>query len=68
MNTDKLDIEILEDGTLRIQTDKISGPNHMSADQLLAEINKLVGGPVQTQKRPHVHTHVHAHQNLGHSH
>lgn len=59
---DEIQIEILEDGTVKFTTDKISGVNHVSADELLAEIDKLLGGKVIRSKRPEKHHHQHNHQ------
>ncbi len=43
---DKMQITILADGTIRVETDKISGPNHLNAEQFLREMSKLAGGEV----------------------
>ena len=48
---DTIKIEILEDGTISIDTDAISGQNHVSADSFLAEITKLAGGERVTEKK-----------------
>lgn len=72
--TDAIDYEILEDGTISIKTSKVSPQNHVSADQLLAEIHTLLGGSRQTRRRTDVHVnlldhgHVHAHTADGHTH
>lgn len=71
---DIINFEILEDGTISMKTDEISLTNHMSADQLLADLEKLTGGNVQFKANPdakgkaHVHSHNHAHAGHGHSH
>ena len=46
---DDIAIEILADGTVSIKTSELSETNHISADQLLDEIEELVGG-VKTEK------------------
>lgn len=53
MNTslDNISITVLEDGTIKIETDKISGPNHANAGQFLNEMAKIAGGPVQTARK-----------------
>ena len=62
MTTDTIRFEILEDGTVSIETDAISGANHHSADELLAALGDMLGGTTETkQKRGHVHKHRHAH-------
>lgn len=53
---DTINIEILEDGTIKIEADKVSQANHLSAEQLLHETVKLAGGPSKvTKKQGHVH-------------
>ena len=62
---DTMDLEILEDGTVSITTDKISDANHAKADELLKELEEMLGGAKTTKKNPkakrHSHKHVHAH-------
>jgi hypothetical protein len=50
---DSIDIEILEDGTISIQTSEISDTNHVSADLLLDEIEELAGGQTTRKRREH---------------
>ena len=58
--------EILEDGMISVETDQISGKNHQSADDLLAQLAKVLGGDVTVkQKKGHVHTHHHSSQKGG---
>jgi hypothetical protein len=47
---DEIQVEILEDGTVSVKTDKISDAAHFSADQLLEDIADMVGG--ETKKTP----------------
>lgn len=57
---DTIKWEILEDGTISVTTDAISGENHKSADELLESLADMVGGSVEVKKRKgHVHRHVH---------
>ncbi len=59
--TDKMTIEILPDGMIKITTDAISAPMHMSAESFLREISRLAGGEVEIEtKQGHAHQHVHA--------
>jgi len=58
---DEITIEILEDGTLRITTDKIGDVNHINAESLLKFIKERMGGKVDIQKRKEEHYHVHNH-------
>lgn len=54
---DKMEVEILEDGEIRIETEGISGVNHCSADEFLKEVEELAGGRrvVKKTRRGHVH-------------
>jgi hypothetical protein len=63
---DKIKFEILEDGTLSVETDAISGQNHMSADEFLKTVEKLVGG-TSTTKHKDGHS-THRHGNTVHTH
>ncbi len=67
---DTMNIEVLEDGTLKITTDRISPANHMTAEAFLRNIATACGGK---QERKHKHgvlgAAVHAINHvLGHSH
>jgi hypothetical protein len=71
MNLDDIKFEVLEDGTISVKTDQVSGVNHMSADELLTEMAKLAGGVLTKTKRSRIsggvklveHTHGgHTHQ------
>jgi len=44
MNSDKLTIEILPDGTLKTTSDSVSGSNHDNAENFLRNIATLAGG------------------------
>lgn len=64
--SDRIRIEILEDGTLSIDTDAISGPNHKSADELLDSLEEIMGGRRIVAAKPgHEH---HAKLHGGHKH
>jgi len=52
MKEDKIQIEILEDGQIRIVTDEIGAANHRNADDLLKFLESQLGGEVKKQKRP----------------
>jgi hypothetical protein len=57
---DRIKWQIEEDGTITVTTDGVSGENHLSADQLLDEIERLSGNRRETKARKkHVHRHVH---------
>jgi hypothetical protein len=61
MATDRMNIRILEDGTLVIETDKISGPNHINAEKALDFLSKEMGGKTVRERRPNRHVHEHTH-------
>jgi len=66
-----MNFEILEDGTITVKTSDISDGNHMSADALMEELDKLMGGHVMikdnTDELAKAHAHQHKH-GLAHSH
>ena len=64
MKEDVIEIQVTEDGLIKVSTPKISAQNHMSADQLLKEIETLAGGDVVKRKQAgnktsHHHGHTH---------
>jgi len=69
MPNDKMDITILDDGTIKIETDKISAPNHVNAGAFVAEAARLAGGKTEKKmKHSHglQHEHEHEHEHEGH--
>jgi len=59
---DKMIFEILEDGTVKVNTDKISDKNHANADDVLELLEDILGSTRKTeQKEGHTHTHHHHH-------
>jgi hypothetical protein len=63
MNSDGIKIEILEDGTVSVTTDQVSGTNHVSADKLLRDLAAMLGGEVKVTKRTKLGVNVHIHEN-----
>jgi hypothetical protein len=61
MKTDQIEIEILPDGTLKLQTDDVSLANHTNAENLVREMSKLCGGPAAIRQKPGKHAHGHGH-------
>jgi hypothetical protein len=67
LSSDEILIEILDSGDIKITTDPVSGPNHMSAEGLLRTIAEIAGGDTQrvrrrstkVQHKQHIHTHGH---------
>jgi hypothetical protein len=64
---DSMTLEILEDGTITVKTSAISDANHMSADEMLAQLNDLMGGPVKIEPNKDAKRMAHSHQH-GHAH
>ena len=50
---DKIQLEILEDGTISVKTSEISETNHLSADELLKMISEMSGGTTKITPREH---------------
>ena len=69
---DIINIEILEDGTITVKTSEISNGNHMSADELMVEIDRLMGGKVNItpneDAKHKAHAHAHQHHVAHHHH
>ncbi len=59
---DRMHIEILPDGSIKVTTDAISAPNHLEAEALLAELEKKAGGGTTVEATGH-HAHEHTHLN-----
>jgi hypothetical protein len=60
--SDTINVIILDDGTIKTETDKISAPNHSSAEAFLAWVSKMTGGVtkrVGRGKSSQTHTHQH---------
>lgn len=59
--SDTMRIVVLEDGTIRTETNKISAPAHQSAEAFLLDVSKLSGGKAQRERKQHAHVHTHVH-------
>jgi hypothetical protein len=62
---DVIKISILPDGTIKSETDPISGPNHQNAEGFLSTIAKQAGGKVTRERKGsghHTHSHEHGHE------
>ncbi|MFH1547121.1 MAG: hypothetical protein ABIC57_01390 [bacterium] len=57
--SDTINIEIMDDGQLKIKTEGISDAAHISADSLLSQMETLLGGHVTRIKNPEKHNHLH---------
>ena len=64
--SDTIKITVLEDGTIKTETDKVSMPNHANAEAFLRDMGRLAGGPV-VRKAKHGFVLSHTHQD-GHTH
>ena len=67
---DAIKIKILDDGTLKIETDAVSGPNHVQCEAMFREISRLAGGTTKRTLKvgAHLHSALHAHTADGHHH
>lgn len=57
--SDEIKVEILDDGSLKISTGKISMANHGGAELLIRELIKGAGGEAVRAKAGHAHSHDH---------
>lgn len=69
MEIDTLNIEILEDGTIKTTSDAVSAANHENAEQFLKAMARLAGGETTREARKdvkhgHAHTHSHHHKHI----
>ena len=62
---------ILEDGTIRTETDRVSAPNNQSDEAFISDITRATGGEATRTRKAHGHVHQHTHEQAhtdGHSH
>lgn len=65
---DVMEVTVLSDGSLKIETDAVSAANHTSAEAFLREVTRMMGAPAtRTHKRVGA-AHIHAHGHEEHSH
>lgn len=64
----QIDVRVLADGTVRVETGDMSGVAHKSADDFLKLMATLLGGDVEIIKAEHGHQHEHEHGSTGHHH
>lgn len=70
MQKGQMEIRVLEDGTIRVETNDMgSGVVHKAADDFLKMVAQLMGGEVDTTKvkqgHHHHHDHGHDHEHAG---
>jgi len=54
---DKLNVTILDDGSVKVETDAVSAANHRNAEQFLLELARACGGKTERRQRQgHTHT------------
>jgi hypothetical protein len=58
---DKIKITILEDGTIKTDTDAVSMPNHSNAEKFLLQVAALAGGDVERRSKAGHAEHSHNH-------
>ena len=68
MANDNIQIEILDDGTIKVTTDQVSGPNHANAEAFLKLMAQLGGGETTRIRRHDAQQHAHTHAGQRHSH
>ena len=57
---DVIRAEVLVDGTIKLTSaSKVSAPNHINAEKLVAAIERDAGGKVVVEPMKHGHAHVH---------
>jgi hypothetical protein len=56
---DRIKITILDDGTIKTDTDAVSMPNHANAEAFLRETARLAGGTVERKTKQGHATHSH---------
>jgi hypothetical protein len=70
MPEDKIDIKILEDGTISVDTESFTdGEVHFEAEAFLKETFAELGGDkkiIKQKPHTHAHGHTHTHQHGGH--
>jgi hypothetical protein len=55
-------VTILDDGTVRIDTGAITGPDHQAAEAALLWIQRELGGPATRTRRIDIGAHIHEHE------
>jgi hypothetical protein len=63
----EMQLTILEDGTISIQTRNMAGDHHASADEFIKLVHQLAGGARET-KSTREHHHHHGHHDHHHDH
>lgn len=65
---DRIQVEILEDGTIKTETDSVSAANHLTAENFLAAMFSMAGGKSELRFKRGVPVQEAGHHNHHHSH
>lgn len=67
---DTITITVLPDGTIKMETDKVSMPNHSNAEGFLREMSRLAGGETTRKMKvgADLKGSLHKHTHDGHTH
>lgn len=65
LKTNEFQVTVLEDGTVKVETGSVGGPEHMAAERFLVWLAEQLGGGSTRTRLSHGHVHEHAH---GHDH
>jgi hypothetical protein len=57
----EMTVTILEDGTVKVETGAVGGPEHMAAERMLQWLASQLGGESTRVKRAGAHQHAHGH-------
>ena len=68
MTNDQLKISVLEDGSIKVETDEVGAANHVSAEKFLETMARLAGGETEVVRKGKGHTHTHSHSGVTHTH
>jgi hypothetical protein len=61
MAQDEIQFEILPNGDVKLETGKISGANHMKAENVLRLLEDMYGAKGERTRARHAHAHDHEH-------
>lgn len=57
MSPDEIEVEILDDGTVKSSSGAFSPENHQDAEDFLAGLTTLMGGEAKRERQGHEHHH-----------
>lgn len=66
MASDEMTVTILEDGSMKVDTGPISGPNHLSAENFIKGVVDACGGKAKTTRKARAQSQTHTGQHAGH--